>query len=61
MTETGSLEFSSLSPASSMRQRVTYSIGDAPTVSLKRWAKAERDMQARPANACNVQRYAGSA
>ena len=30
MTEMGSLEFASLSPASSIRQRVRYSIGDAP-------------------------------
>ena len=34
MTEIGSLEFTSLSPAQSIRQRVRYSMGDAPTVSL---------------------------
>ena len=60
MTETGSLEFMSLSPASSMRQRVRYSIGDAPTVILKRSAKVDRDMPARSASACKVQRRAGA-
>ena len=60
MTEMGSLEFASLSPASSMRQRVRYSIGDAPTVSLNFRAKVDRDMPARSASSCNVQRCAGS-
>lgn len=46
MAETESLEFSSLSPASSMRQRVTYSVGEVPIVSLNFWANPERDMRA---------------
>ena len=55
MTEMGSLEFASLSPASSIRQRVRYSMGDAPTVSLNFRAKVDRDMPARSASSCNVQ------
>ena len=60
MTEMGSLEFVSLSPASSIRQRVRYSMGDAPTVSLNFRAKVDRDMPARSASSWNVQRCAGS-
>src|SRR5471032_2947461 len=60
MAEMESLELASLSPASSMRQRVRYSIGEAPTVSLNFSAKVERDMPARSANSCKVQRCAGS-
>ena len=60
MAETESLEFASLSPASNIRQRVRYSMGDAPTVSLNFSAKVDRDMAARSANSCNVQRCAGS-
>jgi hypothetical protein len=44
MTEMGSLEFASLSPASSIRQRVRYSVGDAPTVSLNFRAKVDRKL-----------------
>ena len=57
----GSLEFSSLSPASSIRQRVRYSIGVSPAVALNFRAKVDRDMPARSASSCNVQRCAGSA
>src|ERR1700737_4477230 len=60
MTEMGSLEFASLSPASSIRQRVRYSMGDSPTVCLNFRAKVDRDMPARAASSCNVQRCAGS-
>jgi hypothetical protein len=60
MTEMGSLEFSSLSAANSIRQRVRYSMGVSPTVSLNFMAKLDRDMPARSASACNVQRCAGS-
>jgi len=37
-------EWASRSAAFSMRQRVKYSIGDSPTVSLRRRAKLDRDM-----------------
>ena len=60
MIEMGSLEFSSLSPASAMRQCARYSIGDVPTVSLNFRAKVDRDMPARAASSCNVHRYAVS-
>jgi hypothetical protein len=60
MTEIGSLEFASLFPARSIRQRVRYSIGDAPTVSLNLRANVDRDMSARCASSCNVQPCAGS-
>ena len=60
MTEMGSLEFSSLSAASSILQRVKYSIGDFPTVSLNLRVKVVRDIPARSASDCNVQRRAGS-
>jgi epsilon-lactone hydrolase len=60
MAETGSLELVSLSPASSIRQRLRYSIGDVPTVSLNFRVKLVRDMPARSASACKVHRYAGS-
>src|SRR5437870_2572028 len=60
MTDRPSLEFTSLSPASNIRQRVTYSIGDEPTVASNRKVKADRDMRARSARPCNVQRCDGS-
>src|SRR5271155_4552546 len=60
MTETGSLEFSSVSAASSIRQRVRYSMGDSPTVCLNFKAKVDRDMPARFPSSCNVQQCAGS-
>ena len=50
----------SLSPASSMRQRVTYSIGDVPTDTLNQRAKVDSDMTARSPSACKVQRCAGA-
>src|SRR5260370_17924702 len=53
MAEMGSLEFVSLSPASSIRQRVRYSIGDSPTVCLNLRAKVDRDMPARSASFCS--------
>ena len=56
MVETESLEFISRSPASSILQRVRYSMGDVPTVSLNLIAKADRDMPARSASFCRVQR-----
>ena len=60
MAEIGSLEFTSLSPASSIRQRARYSIGAAPTVCLNLSAKIERDMPARSASSWTVQPCAGS-
>jgi hypothetical protein len=47
MTEMGSVEFASRSPASSIRQRVSYSMGDVPTLSLNFRVKTVRDMPAR--------------
>jgi hypothetical protein len=47
MADSPSLELASLSPASNMRQRVTYSMGEEPTVALNLKAKADRDMRAR--------------
>ena len=47
MAEMRTLEFASLSPASSMRQRVRYSMGDSPTVCLNLSVKVDRDMPER--------------
>src|SRR5580704_15596534 len=55
-----SLVFAILSPANSIRQRVKYSIGDTPTVSLNLNAKIDRDMPARCPNSSTVQSCAGS-
>ena len=41
------LVFAILSPANSIRQRVRYSMGDDPTVSLNLSAEIDRDMPAR--------------
>jgi hypothetical protein len=41
MADSPSLELVSLSPASNMRQRVTYSMGEEPTVALNLKAKAD--------------------
>src|SRR5271155_4634113 len=60
MTEMGSLEFANPSPACSILQCVRYSMVDSPTVCLNFRAKVDRDMPARPANSCTVQRCAGS-
>src|SRR5260370_10103015 len=60
MTEMGSLEFASLSRACSIRHRVRYSMGEAPTVCLNFRAKVDRDMPARSASFCIVQPCAGS-
>jgi hypothetical protein len=49
-----------LSPARSIRQHVRYSMGDVPAFSLNLRAKIDRDMPARSASSCNVQRCAGS-
>ncbi len=54
--ETDSFVFFNLSPASNMRQRVRYSIGEDPTVSLNRKAKVVLDMPARSASVFSVQR-----
>ena len=56
MVDTESLELSNRSPAASIRQRVRYSMGDAPTVLLNFKAKIVRDMPARSARDCNVHR-----
>lgn len=40
-----SLVFAILSPASSIRQRVRYSIGDTPAVSLNLSAKVDLDIE----------------
>src|SRR5580700_11105056 len=61
MTEMESLALAKLSAASSMRQRVRYSIGDVPTIFLNLRVKAVRDMAEDSANDCTVQRRAGSA
>ena len=50
-----SLLFAILSPASSIRHRVRYSIGDTPTVSLSLSAKVDRDKPARCPNCSTVQ------
>ena len=55
-----SLGLRSLSPASNMRQWVRYSIGESPTVCLNLRANVERDMPARSASVCSVQRCAGA-
>jgi hypothetical protein len=47
MAEMGSPGFISLSLASSIRQRVKYSVGDVPTVSLNFRAKVDRDVPTR--------------
>ena len=60
MTPVRSLEFSSLSAASSIRQRARYSMGVSPTVFLNFWAKLDRDMPADSASSCKVQPCAGS-
>jgi hypothetical protein len=54
-----SLVFAILFPAS-IRRRVRYSIGGAPTVSLSLSAKIDRDMPARRPNSSTVQSCAGS-
>jgi hypothetical protein len=56
MLETESLELISRSPAASIRQRVRYSMGDAPTVFLNFKAKIVRDIPARFARDCNSKR-----
>jgi hypothetical protein len=53
-------EFTSVSPASSIRQRVRYSMGEALTVCLNFRAKVDHDMPARSASFCIVQPCAGS-
>jgi hypothetical protein len=55
ISEMESLVFAILSPASSIRQRVRYSIGGTPTVSLNLSAKIDRDMPARCPNSSAVQ------
>ena len=60
MEATGSDEVTSRSAARSMRQRTRYPITEVPAFSLKRSANAERDMRARWANFCTVQRCPGS-
>ena len=45
MAETGSPEFASLSPANNIRQRVRYSKGEAPTITLNFRAKVERAIE----------------
>jgi hypothetical protein len=49
-----------LRPASSIRQRVRYSIGPSPTNCPNRAAKPDRDMPTSSASAATVQRRAGS-
>src|SRR5580700_676497 len=60
ISEMESLVFAILSPASGIRQRVKYSIGGTPTVSLNLSAKIDRDMPARCPNSSTVQSCAGS-
>jgi hypothetical protein len=54
MMEMGSLELARLSPARSIRQRVKYSMGNAPIVCLNFRSKVDRDMPARSASFCIV-------
>lgn len=61
MLDTLSAEFISRSLANSMRQRIRYSIGVRPRISLKRRANADRDILATRAKASTVQRSAGCA
>ena len=58
--DTGSLPFASRSPASNIRQRVRYSSGALPTACLNFCENTERDIPARSASVCTVQRFAGS-
>ena len=60
ISEMESLVFTILSPASSIRQRVRYSIGDTPTIWRNLSAKVDRDMPPRRANSSTVQSCAGS-
>ena len=60
ISEMESLVFAILSPASSIRQRVRYSICDTPTVSLNLSAKIDRDMPAGCPNSSTVQSCPGS-
>ena len=60
MDATGSDEVRSRSAARSMRQRTRYPITEVPALSLKRSANADRDIRARWANSCTVQRCPGS-
>ncbi len=60
IAETGSLPLVSLSPASNIRHRVRYSIGEVPTVSLNFSANVDRDIPAHSAKSCSVHPCAGS-